>query len=63
MQVDNQGTVFIFVPEGDYEYEWLTVNLDTQPYQWFGTSLTVDYRFADDIIDAINYAGFVIDWI
>jgi hypothetical protein len=61
MIIDNQGSVVVFSPEGDLEYEWLTLNTETEPYQWQGRSLVVDHRYAEDLIEGVRSAGFVIE--
>lgn len=61
MIINDQGTVVTFTPEGDFEYEWLTLNVESEPWQWLGKSLVVDHRFAEDLIDGVQGAGFVIE--
>lgn len=61
MNVKNDGSVVLFTPEGDFEYEWMMLNLETEGWQWLGKSLVVDHRMADDLYEVIAEAGFVID--
>lgn len=48
-----------FEPEGDFEYEWLALNTDAEPYQWMGRTLWVDQRYAEVLLDAVRGAGWV----
>ncbi len=61
MIINDQGTVVTFTPEGDMEYEWLTLNVESEPWQWLGKTLVVDPRFASDLLDGVQGAGFVIE--
>jgi hypothetical protein len=61
MVVNDQGSVVIFTPEGDFEYEWMMLNLETESWQWQGRSLVVDHRPAQDLVDLIQHEGFVIE--
>jgi hypothetical protein len=61
MRIDNQGSVIMFQPDGDFEYEWLTLNTDAEPYQWLGRNLVVDHRMAEDLLQGVRDAGFVIE--
>jgi hypothetical protein len=61
MIVQNEGTVVMFTPEGDYEYEWMMVNLETESWQWQGRSLVVDHRPAQDLIEHLEDEGFILD--
>jgi hypothetical protein len=61
MVVNDQGSVVIFTPEGDFEYEWMMLNLETESWQWQGRSLVVDHRPAQDLVDLIQHEGFIIE--
>lgn len=61
MIIKNEGTVVLFSPESDYEYEFMMVNLETEGWQWLGKSLVVDHRMASDLTDIIVEAGFIIN--
>ena len=61
MIIKNEGSVVVFEPEGDFEYEWLTLNLETEGWQWMGRNLVVDHRMAGDVAELVQGAGFVID--
>ena len=61
MVVNDQGSVVVFTPEGDYEYEWLMLNTDNEPWQWQGRSLVVDHRPAQGLVEYLESEGFIID--
>lgn len=61
MVVNDQGTVVIFTPEGDLEYEWMMINLETEAWQWQGKSLVVDHRPAQDLIEVFQHEGFILE--
>jgi hypothetical protein len=61
MIIKNDGSVVLFTPEGDFEYEWMMLNLETEGWQWLGKSLVVDHRMAQGLTDGIEDAGFVIE--
>ena len=63
MKIDNQGSIILFSPQGDEEYNWLVECVDSEPYQWLGNSLAVDHRMAGALIDEINDIGFAIEEI
>jgi hypothetical protein len=61
MIIRNEGSIVLFQPEGDFEYEWLMTSVESEPWQWMGRSLAVDYRMADNLIEGCQGAGWVID--
>lgn len=61
MIIEDQGSVVLFTPEGDFEYEWLVLNTESEAWQWQGKSLVCDHRPAQGLVEAIEGAGFIID--
>jgi hypothetical protein len=61
MIISDQGSVVSFTPESDYEYEWMTLNLETEDWQWLGRTLVVDHRPARDLIELLEGEGFILD--
>ena len=59
MKIDNQGTVVLFIPETDEEYDWLQNNTQNEPHQWRGKALVADHRPARELIEAVVEMGFV----
>jgi hypothetical protein len=39
---------------------WIADHVESEDWQWFGQSLTVDHRYADDLEEYIREAGLVI---
>ena len=50
MKIGKQGSLVVFAPECDYEYEWLMVS-DNCASQWEGNKLIVDRLDADCILE------------
>jgi len=62
MIINDQGSIFIFEPESDIEYGWLMLSVDAEPWQWTNLrNLSVDHRCAEDLIEGVRSAGFVIE--
>ncbi len=61
MQVSDQGSIVVFIPEGDYEYEWLMLSTNAEPWQWQGRSLCVGHRYASDLLLGVIDAGFATE--
>jgi hypothetical protein len=60
MIIRNEGTVVVFSPEDEVEKLWIADHVESEDWQWFGQSLTVDHRYADDLEEYIREAGLVI---
>lgn len=57
--VEYDGTITLFSPNNTPTRRALESIVDAEPYQWFGHSLAVETRFAEDIIGALaNGEGF-----
>lgn len=54
--VRNEGTVFLFRPVTDVGTEWIDENV-AEDAQWFGGSLVVEHRYADDIAEGMRGDG------
>lgn len=61
MIINDQGSIVMITPESDLEYDWLTDNTNAESWQWLGSSLAIDYRFADNLIEGIQDAGFIVE--
>jgi hypothetical protein len=59
MQIDNQGSVVLFIPENKTEKKWLQDNTQAEDWQWLGSSLVVDHRMAHDLAEAVAEEGFI----
>ncbi len=58
--VRNEGTVFLFCPLTERAKNWLEENVETEPWQWFGTVLVVEHRFAWGLGQGMQDAGLVL---
>lgn len=58
--VHNEGTVFLFNPLTPAAREWIDENVATEPYQWFGTTLVVEHRYAWGLAEGMKDAGLVL---
>ncbi len=58
--IDNQGTIVAITPMTRAAREWLEDNCQTEPWQWLGVTLGVEHRYAGDIIEGLQEAGFTV---
>jgi hypothetical protein len=59
--VRNEGTVWVFNPLTAAAKEWFDENVQSEPYQWLGTSLVVDRGLALGLVQGILDAGLEIE--
>jgi hypothetical protein len=59
--VRDEGTVWVFNPLTAAAKEWFDENVQSEPYQWLGTSLVVDHGLALGLVQGILDAGLEID--
>lgn len=57
--LNDQGSIVLLLPNSDAAREWLDDNIG-EDAQYFGRSLVVEHRFADDIIDGIMAEGLIV---
>jgi hypothetical protein len=62
MRVVDKGSIIMFVPECESEYEWLLINTDHEHYQWVVNKLVVDRRMSYNIIECIISDGFHVTY-
>jgi len=58
--IRDEGTVWIFNPLTSVAQKWFGEHVQSAPWQWLGTSLVVEHRFAIGLIQGITDAGFSI---
>ena len=58
--VHNEGTVFLFNPLTAKAKEWIDNNVQSEDYQWFGTTLVVEHRYAWGLAEGMKDAGLVL---
>lgn len=59
--VNDCGSIVQITPMTEQASEWVDENVHTEAWQWLGASLCVDHRFADELLDGIDLAGFTIN--
>jgi hypothetical protein len=59
-QITDQGTIFLIRPLNEAARQWLDENVVSEPWQWVQGALCVDARFARDLLNEIDEAGFGI---
>lgn len=55
--IRDEGTVVVLMPQTDAAREWIDDNICSEPWQWLGSSLAVDHRYAPAIIQGAAEAG------
>ena len=58
--VANEGTVFLFNPLTERAKDWIDDNVSSESWQWLGTTLVVDHRYAWGLAEGMNDAGLVL---
>jgi hypothetical protein len=58
--VANQGSVFVFNPLTARAKEWIEENVQSEDWQWFGTTLVVEHRYAWGLAQGMQDAGLVL---
>jgi len=58
--IRTEGTVWVFNPLTSAAQEWFAENVQSEPWQWLGTSLVVEHRFAIGLVQGITDAGLRI---
>lgn len=56
MNIDiiDEGSIVLFVPRDDDAREWLEDNTASEPWQWLGGALAVEWRLAGALIEALS---------
>lgn len=57
--INDQGSIVLFLPNSPEAREWIAENIPDDA-MWFGRSLAVEHRFADDIIAGIEGDGLAV---
>jgi hypothetical protein len=59
-QIGDQGTIILIRPLNQAACQWLDENVVSEPWQWVEGALCAEPRFARDLIQEIEAAGFEI---
>ena len=60
VRVHENGSVVLLVPMTPAARAWITENVHTEPWQWLGGSLAIDWRFVPDLLDGMVDAGLTV---
>ncbi len=58
--VHNEGTIFLFNPLTARAKEWIEENVQTEAYQWFGSTLVVEHRYSWGLAQGMVDEGLVL---
>jgi hypothetical protein len=58
--VRNEGSVFVFCPLTEAARNWIEDNVESESWQWFGSALVVDHRYAAALGLGMKDAGLVL---
>lgn len=57
VEVDPQGSIVLFQPLTAAAHAWLGEHVQTESWQWFGSALAVEWRYAQDLVDGMRRDG------
>jgi hypothetical protein len=57
IEITNHGSLFLFQPLNDEVKSWLNENVSADS-QWFGGALVVEHRYAANLAEGLQDAGF-----
>ncbi len=58
--VQSHGSVYLFIWNSENGREFLTQEIETEPWQWLGSNLAVDHRMAAPLAEHIIESGLTI---
>jgi hypothetical protein len=58
--VHNEGTVFLFNPLTSKAKQWIDDNVQSELWQWFGTTLVVSHREAWALAQGMKDEGLLL---
>jgi len=60
VKVEDQGTIVLFTPMNAWSAEWLKDNVQSEPWQMFGTAIAVDHRPAQGLVEFLQEQGATV---
>ncbi|MCY2927544.1 MAG: hypothetical protein NT031_19315 [Planctomycetota bacterium] len=57
INVDDEGSVFLFSPITPLAREWVATNLSLEGWQWLGRAFAVEHRFVAPIVEGMMNDG------
>jgi hypothetical protein len=61
VRFENQGSIILLQPLTDAGQRWIDENVSSEPWQWLGGALTVDWRMAEELAALMQDDGLVIE--
>lgn len=58
VEIRNEGSIMLFVPNTDEAHDWLQEHTDGQ---WFGNALVVEPRYAGPLAEGLVDAGLSVE--
>jgi len=58
--IHDQGSVVGFTPHSGKAWVWFEENVQSEGWQWMGTTLWVDHRFALPLLEGLMEADFEV---
>lgn len=55
------GTVWQLLPLSRKASDWIEENVETEDWQWVGSSLVVDWRFVGPLLDGARGTGLAVE--
>jgi hypothetical protein len=60
VRITDSFSIFTFEPLTLAGQEWFKANVYSEPWQWLGTQLCVEPRYASDLIDGLTGDGLEV---
>ena len=60
VQVENEGSIFMFHVLTDAAREWVNENVGLESWQWLGNAFTVEHRYAQDLAEGMQDDGLTV---
>lgn len=58
--IHNEGSIFLFELLTTQAHQWVAENVQPEPWQMFGHSLSVEHRYARDLADVMVNDGELV---
>ncbi len=61
VRIENHGTIATITALSAEAREWITENIECEPWQFFGGSVCAEPRYVQAIIDGMEAAGLRVE--
>ena len=58
--VGGGGSIYTLTPLSDEAKAWIDENVESEGYQWLGSSLCVEHRYVADVVEGMQAAGLIV---